>query len=58
MDENNFVDSVMRYESGEMSFQEIVVFFQEMIDSGAVWSLQGSYQRMASDLIAEGYCYE
>ena len=32
--------------------------FQEMIDDGSVWKLQGSYGRMATALIEDGHCHE
>lgn len=51
------VEKVLRYESGEMSDEEIIQFFQGLIDSGVVWKLQGNYGRMASYLINEEYCY-
>jgi len=54
----DIVDKIMAFESGEMSDENTVVFFQEMIDSGTVWHLQGSYSRMARTLINEGYCHE
>jgi hypothetical protein len=50
------VDQIIRYESGEMSEEETVDFFQELIDTGLAWKLQGSYGRMAQALIAAGYC--
>lgn len=52
----DLVGKIMAYESGEMSRQEIVDFFQEIIDSGYVWSLQGHYGRTARALIEAGYC--
>jgi len=54
--ENNMVDKVIRYESGEMNEDETIQFFQELIDSGLAWSLQGHYGRTASSLIEEGLC--
>jgi hypothetical protein len=36
---------------------EIIDAWQYLIDTGVVWSLQGSYGRMANDLIATGVCY-
>ena len=39
-----------------MEEDEIFVFFQEIIDSGVVWNLQGCYSRTAESLIDNGYC--
>ena len=47
----DIVDCIIRYESGEMEAVEIVEFFAELIKSGQAWSLQGSYGRMAQQLI-------
>lgn len=50
-------NDICRYESGEMDVEEEIDFFQELITSGAAWSLQGHYGRTAAALIEEGYCY-
>ena len=50
------VSKIMAFESGELAFDATVELFQELIDSGLVWQLQGSYGRMASSLIENGYC--
>lgn len=50
------VDDVIKYESGEMTFEEAVQFFQGLIDSGLAWQMQGHYGRTANDLIRQGYC--
>ena len=52
----NLVDKIMDFESGEMNDQEVIEFFQELIDTGQAWSLQGRYGRAAQALIEEGYC--
>lgn len=52
------VDKIIAYESGEMPDDEVIEFFQELIDDGTVWKLQGSYGRMARALILGGYCKE
>ena len=53
------VDQIMRYENGEMDDEEeIIAFFQDLIDSGLAWSLQGSYGRTAKTLIAMGHCHK
>ena len=48
------VDGIMRYESGDMPDDEVPVLFQDLIDSGMVWLLQGSYGRAAQQLIEQG----
>lgn len=52
---SDVVDRIMRYEAGEMSEEETIVFFQELVDSGMVNKLQGSYQRTAAALAAAGH---
>tara|TARA_R110000824_G_scaffold67377_9_gene174626 strand:+ start:8560 stop:8751 length:192 start_codon:yes stop_codon:yes gene_type:complete len=54
--EYNMVDKIIRYENGEMNESETVEFFQELIDSGLAWKLQGHYGRVATSLIEEGLC--
>jgi hypothetical protein len=50
------VNKIIKYESGEMSEDEFVSFFQELIDSGLCWQLQGHYGRTAATLLEEGLC--
>ena len=50
------VQDIIDYEEGAMEWERMVEFFQEMIDTGMVWSLQGSYGRTAHRLIVDGYC--
>jgi hypothetical protein len=54
----NRLDAMMAYEAGELSDEDTITFFQEMINDGTVWDLQGSYGRMACALIVDGYCTE
>lgn len=44
----------MAFENGEMNNEEVYAFFQFLLDSGMIHSLQGSYQRMAEHLLLEG----
>ena len=48
------VSQIMAYESGEMEQAEMIAFFQFLLDSGMIYSLQGSYQRTAQQLIEAG----
>jgi hypothetical protein len=50
------VDKIIAFEQGDLDEDGIIELFQELIDSGLVWQLQGSYGRMARNLIEAGYC--
>jgi hypothetical protein len=50
------VNDFMRYENGGMSEDEQVSFIQALIDTGMAWSLQGSYGRIAEQMIGSGKC--
>lgn len=52
----SMVDSVIAYENGELDETETVALFQELINSGMAWQLQGHYGRTAIALIEAGYC--
>jgi hypothetical protein len=49
---------IMAYEDGGLYEEDIITGFQELIDSGLVWKLQGHYGRTAARLIEGGYCHE
>lgn len=48
------VDKIIAFENGDMDEDEVVEFFQELVDSGLAWQLQGSYGRTAAALIEAG----
>lgn len=50
------VSDIMRFEAGEMTEDEVIEFFQGMINTGVVWQLQGFYGRTAVQLIEAGLC--
>lgn len=50
------VSKIMAFEQGDLDEDGTIELFQELINSGLVWQLQGSYGRMARNLIEAGYC--
>ena len=48
------VSQIMAYEEGELDREEVIALFQELLDSGLVWKLQGSYGRTARVLLDQG----
>ncbi len=53
----DIVNKVMDWENGDMSSDEEIAFFQELVNTGMAWSLQGMYGRRAMQLIREGKVY-
>lgn len=49
------VGNIIDFETGELDDDGVIVLFQHLVDSGQAWSLQGSYGRMATQLIEAGY---
>ena len=45
---------IIAYENGELNEEQFIELFQELVNSGLVWVLQGSYGRTANDLIEAG----
>jgi hypothetical protein len=52
---SDIVGKIMSFEGGEMSGDEIIDFFSELITSGQINGLQGMYGRTAKNLIDAGY---
>lgn len=51
----DITEKIVAFETDEMeSVEEVVELFQELVDTGLAWSLQGSYGRAARDLINMG----
>jgi len=48
------VDRIIAYENGDMSEEETIDLFQDLVNSGLAWQLQGHYGRLATLLINEG----
>lgn len=53
---NDRVGRLIAYEQGALNDEQIIELFQDLIDDGSVWELQGTYGRTALSLIHHGYC--
>ena len=47
--------NIIAYEQGELTEAGIVELFQELVNTGLAWQLQGSYGRMAAQLLEAGW---
>ena len=52
----NITERITSYEMGELDANDTVSLFQELIDSGLAWNLQGHYSRTAYALIEAELC--
>lgn len=52
----DLVSLLMDYEDGILGPDETTQLFQELIDSGWVWQLQGHYGRTAREFLLSGRC--
>jgi hypothetical protein len=50
----DLTDRLIAYETGELSEDEVLELFQELVDTGLAWQLQGRYGRTAQALLEEG----
>ena len=48
------LDFIIAFESGEVTDQECIEGFAQLVKSGLAWSLQGTYGRTAVALIEAG----
>ena len=50
----NLTTQIIKYEDGDLTHDETVTLFQELVSTGMIDHLQGSYHRMALILIQNG----
>ena len=46
--------NIIAFEMGTLDEEDIRTLFQYLVDTGIAWTLQGSYGRMAKNLIQAG----
>jgi hypothetical protein len=46
--------AMIQWEEGELDYDSTIDLFQELVDTGLAWQLQGVYGRTALRLIREG----
>lgn len=48
------IDTIIRYEAGDLDEEETLDLFSQLIRTGMAWTLQGHYGRTAKSLIDAG----
>lgn len=51
----DMIGKMIAWEDGTLDEQGTIELFQELVNSGQAWQLQGTYGRMAAVLIDAGY---
>lgn len=51
---NDLLNQIIAWESGEMDGEQEIAFFQQLVDTGLAWQLQGIYGRTAAAMIKDG----
>jgi hypothetical protein len=51
----NQFDAIIMLENGELNEEEVIEAMQMLLDTGLICHLQGSYQRLAVQMIEAGH---
>lgn len=51
----NQFDAIIMLENGELNEEEVIEAMQMLLDTGLIYHLQGSYQRLADQMIKSGH---
>ncbi len=52
--DNDLIGKIIDLENGKLDDDQAIALFQELVDTGLAWQLQGSYGRTAQELIERG----
>lgn len=53
----DLTSTIIAYEEGTLSDEQVLELFQYLVDTGMAWTLQGHYGRTAIHLIEGGYIH-
>lgn len=51
---STLIPQIIDFENGELDDEEAIELFQELVNTGLAWTLQGHYGRTAEELIEKG----
>ena len=51
---NSLIEKIIAYEEDRLNQDEELILFQELVNSGMAWELQGHYGRTAAYLLSAG----
>jgi hypothetical protein len=51
---NKLSQAIIAYEQGDLGEQETLEMFEELVQTGLAWKLQGHYGRTAHELLIRG----